>query len=130
MVMVLRESDQIREEAAREDLARLQGAWGFVAGRREAHITVSGDVFEMTFRTGEVYRGTLTLDPTCRPREMDLRIEGGPDGHAGKDALAIYQFDGDHLIWATGRPGTGERPGVFPQDDEAGKLCLIFRREA
>jgi uncharacterized protein (TIGR03067 family) len=125
---ILRETDLVREEAALRDRQRLQGGWRRVAGTREAHLAVTGDRFVMAFRTGEVYEGTFTLDPTCRPRELDLHIEKAQDAHAGKDALAIYQFDGDHLIFASGMPGSGERPAVFPHEGETGRLCLIFRR--
>ncbi len=128
MQTTLRESDLVREEAAQRDWQRLQGGWNRVAGTREAHLAITGDRFVMVFRTGEVYEGTFTLDATCRPREIDLHIDRAPDGHIGKDALAIYQFDGDHLIWASGQPGSGDRPSVFPHESESGRLCLIFRR--
>jgi uncharacterized protein (TIGR03067 family) len=126
---VLRENEQFRAEAAQRDLERLQGAWGFVTGRREARLVVTGNSFAMRFANGEAYSGTFSLDPTCRPREMDLQIDEGREGHRGKQALAIYQFDGDHLIWATGEPGSGQRPDAFPHEPGGEHLCIIFRRE-
>ena len=128
MQQTLRESDRARDEEARRDRERLQGDWRSVSDRREAELTITGDAFVMAFRSGESYEGIFHLDPTCRPREIDLRITDGPAEHRGLGALAIYQIDGDHLIWATGRPGTGERPGSFPHEGDPGQLCLIFRR--
>ena len=69
---------QAREEAARKDGERLQGVWSFVSGKREAELLISGDHFTMRFRTGDIYVGRLTVDPTHKPRAMDLVIEDGP----------------------------------------------------
>jgi uncharacterized protein (TIGR03067 family) len=120
--------DRVREDAARRDLERLQGSWSFVSGQREAQLLVSGEHFTMRFRNGDIYVGTCSLDPTSRPRAMDMRIDEGPEPHRGKTALAIYEFDGDHLIWCPGPPG-GERLRAFPPGDAPGYLCIIFRRD-
>jgi uncharacterized protein (TIGR03067 family) len=116
-------------EAARRDRDRLQGSWVFVSGTREAQLQIAGDQFTMRFRTGDVYSGTLLVDPTHKPRAMDLLIAEGPERHRGKTALAIYEFDGDHLIWCPAEPGHCERLRAFPPDGHRGHLCLIFRRE-
>ncbi|MFO0845732.1 MAG: TIGR03067 domain-containing protein [Gemmataceae bacterium] len=121
--------DRVREDAARRDLERLQGSWSFVSGQREAQLLISGGHFTMRFRNGDTYVGTCSLDPTSRPRAMDLRIDEGPEPHRGKTALAIYEFDGDHLIWCPAPPGAGERPRAFPPGDDPGHLCLVFRRD-
>src|SRR5688500_13512690 len=105
-VETLPDRDQARQDAARRDRERLQGTWGFVSGRREAELIVCGDHYTMRFRNGDVYVGTFQLDPTSRPRAMDLVIREGPDAFRGKTALAIYEFDGDHLIWCPAEPGS------------------------
>jgi uncharacterized protein (TIGR03067 family) len=110
------------------DLERLQGTWRYVSGWREARLEVRDDWFHMEFANGTVYNGTVSLDPHARPRAMDLRIEEGPAKHAGKLCLAIYQFDGDHLIWAPGEPGSGERPEAFPAHSDPEHLCVVFVR--
>ena len=46
--------EQARQEAARRDKERLQGPWTFLAGRREADLSVNGERFVMRFRNGEV----------------------------------------------------------------------------
>jgi uncharacterized protein (TIGR03067 family) len=128
MQLLMREMEKAREEAANRDRERLQGGWRFVAGQREASLIVSGDQYTMRFRNGDHYEGTLTLDPTCRPRAMDLTIDDGPVEHRGKPVVAIYQFDGDHLIWCPAPPGDTRRPEAFPTTDNSQALCLIFRR--
>jgi uncharacterized protein (TIGR03067 family) len=120
---------RVREEAARRDRERLQGTWSFVSGKREAQLLISGEHFTMRFRNGDIYVGTFTLDPTHRPRAMDLVIHEGPEQYRGKTALAIYEMDGEHLIWCPADPGREDRLGAFPPVDDFSHLCIIFRRE-
>jgi uncharacterized protein (TIGR03067 family) len=117
-----------REEAARRDRERLQGTWSFVSGKREAQLMISGDHFTMRFRNGDIYVGTFTVDPTNRPRAMDLVIQEGPEQYRGKTALAIYEMDGEHLIWCPAEPGRESRLRSFPPEDDLGHLCIIFKR--
>ncbi|MFQ3594256.1 MAG: TIGR03067 domain-containing protein [Gemmataceae bacterium] len=127
MQAVLSSLTRAREEAAQRDMERLQGGWRFVAGPRYATLIIQGDQYLMRFRNGDQYEGSLSLDPCCRPRAMDMTITDGPEHHRGKRVLAIYQFDGDHLIWSPGVPGEAVRPEAFPPLDGSA-LCLIFRR--
>jgi len=118
-----------REEAARRDRDRMQGVWKFLSGKREASLLISGDHFTMHFRNGDVYVGTFTLDATAKPKAMDLTIREGPEAYRGKTALAIYEFDADHLIWCPAEPGREDRLRAFPAMDDQGHLCIIFKRE-
>jgi uncharacterized protein (TIGR03067 family) len=129
-VTAIVDRDRVREEAARRDLERLQGTWVYLSGQREAQLLISGEHFTVRFRNGDIYVGTCALDPMSRPRAMDMRIQEGPEPHRGKTSLAIYEFDGDHLIWCPGSPGAGERLRAFPPGDDREHLCIIFRREA
>lgn len=121
--------DRAREEAARRDRDRIQGGWTFLTGKREAQLLISGEHFTMRFRNGDIYVGTYTIDAMARPKAMDMTITEGPEPHRGKTALAIYEFDGDHLIWCPAEPGSEERHRTFPGQDTVGQLCIIFRRE-
>jgi uncharacterized protein (TIGR03067 family) len=121
--------DRAREEAARRDRDRMQGVWKFVSGTREAQLLISGEHFTMRFRNGDIYVGTYTLNAHARPKAMDLTINEGPEQYRGKTALAIYEFDGDHLIWCPAEPGREDRLRAFPPEDDFGHLCIIFRRE-
>src|SRR5262249_27043272 len=53
------ELDVLKDEAARKDRDRLQGAWAFVSGRREARLLFVGDHFIVNFTGGDVYVGTF-----------------------------------------------------------------------
>jgi uncharacterized protein (TIGR03067 family) len=120
--------DRARTEAAHRDRQRLQGTWNFLAGKREAQLLVVGEHYTLIFKNGEIYKGTLILDPTHHPREMDLVVEEGPQ-YQGLTTQAIYEIDGDHLIWSPARPGSTDRPRIFPSHETAGQLCIVFRRE-
>jgi uncharacterized protein (TIGR03067 family) len=129
LVNAVLDPDRVREEAARKDKERLQGVWNFVSGKRQAELLVSGDHFTMRFRNGDLYVGRFTVDPTNKPRAMDLVIEDGPEPYRGKTSMAIYEFDGDHLIWCPSTPGGSQRMRAFPPDDDPEHLCIIFRRQ-
>ncbi len=121
--------DVAAENEVLTDLERLQGAWEFVAGRREAEFIFSGYLFAVRFKDGDTYLGTFRLDPQQQPKTMDMRIDEGPDRHRGKIARCIYELAGDTLRWCTGDPGTEERPGTFPEENAPKYLSLRLRRE-
>jgi uncharacterized protein (TIGR03067 family) len=120
---------EVKEAAAARDRERLQGVWNFITGRRKARLVIDAGRFTMTFSSGEVYRGTFGLNPTARPKAMDMVVEEGPEKHRGKTALCIYALDGPHLVWAPGDPGAGKRPTAFPPSESREPLCLVFRKE-
>jgi uncharacterized protein (TIGR03067 family) len=129
MATLLLDPDLFKESAARKDKESLQGTWEFVAGIREAQLLIAGDHFTVRFKTGEIYVGTYHLDPSRKPKAMDLTITEGPERHRGKTSLAIYDLDGDHLIWCPAEPGVGDRLRAFPPEEDSKHLCLIFRRD-
>jgi uncharacterized protein (TIGR03067 family) len=117
----------VREDLAKLDRDRLQGTWTFVSGNREAQLAIADDHFTVSFKNGAVYLGTFRLDPTHKPKAMDMLIVEGPEGK-GQTALAIYALDGDHLIWCPAKPGAAERPRYFPPAENKEPLCIVFHR--
>jgi uncharacterized protein (TIGR03067 family) len=129
MDTLLLDPDVAREAAIERDKERLQGTWNFVSGIREAQMFIAGDHFTVKFKNGDIYLGVYTIDPTTKPKMMDMTIHEGPVKHRGKTSLVIYELDGDHLIWCPAEPGTGNRLAAFPPDDDTRHLCIVFRRE-
>jgi len=127
MVAMLVE-DNVLTDLARREQEKLQGRWLFVAGAREADLLIMGNLFTVRFRNGESYRGKFTLDPTHRPKGMDMRITEGPERHHGKIARAIYALDGKHLIWCPNKPGLDDPLPFFPPPGDTEHLCIVFRR--
>ena len=120
--------ERVREERTRIDRERLQGRWIALSGRRAAQMHVEDDQFVLSFRNGDIYAGTLSLDPTQRPSAVDLHIDEGPTHHQNKSSPAIYGFDGEHLILSPATPGADSRPAAFPPEGDDTRLCLVFRR--
>jgi uncharacterized protein (TIGR03067 family) len=116
------------EELARREQERLQGRWVFMSGIREAELLIMGNLYTVRFKNGDAYRGRFTLDPTHKPKSMDMRIIEGPARHLGKVARAIYALDGKHLIWCPNKPGLEEPLPFFPPPDDQEHLCIVFRR--
>jgi uncharacterized protein (TIGR03067 family) len=129
MDTLLLDLDLAREAAICKDKERLQGTWNYVSGIRAAQMLIAGEHFTVKFANGDIYLGVYTLDPTAKPKMMDMTIQEGPDKHRGKTSLVIYELDGEHLIWCPAEPGTGNRRAAFPPDDDTQHLCIVFRRE-
>jgi uncharacterized protein (TIGR03067 family) len=127
-MLLVADRERVREERTRIDRERLQGRWIALSGRRAAQMHIEDDQFVLSFRNGDVYSGTLILDPTQHPRAVDLLIDEGPTHHQNKLSLAIYEFDGEHLILSPATPGTDSRPRAFPPEGDETRLCLVFRR--
>ena len=129
MVALQTENDTLQGTLARKDLAKLQGTWHYAAGTRVADLVVSDDGFTIRFKNGDVYAGTFRLDPTHRPKAIDLTIADGPDRHMGKESLGLYVLDGHRLELCPGVPGSGERLAALPGPDDRETLWIVFERE-
>jgi uncharacterized protein (TIGR03067 family) len=117
------------ERGARTDLERLQGAWVTVAGRRPGLLLIAGHAFAIHFRDGDIYMGSLDVEPDEQPRLMHMRIGEGPLRHRGEIAPCIYEVDGDELRWCAAEPGSEVRLTAFPPVEDRRYLCMVFRRE-
>jgi uncharacterized protein (TIGR03067 family) len=126
---VLLHDPAAREAVTARERERLQGVWNFFTGRRKVQLLLDGDHFTAKFNNGDVYVGTFDLDPTKKPKAMDMTIADGPERHKGSVARCIYALDGDHLVWCPAEPGADARPQAFPPTDSQDFLCVVFRRE-
>jgi uncharacterized protein (TIGR03067 family) len=62
--------------------------------RKTIKLVIQGDEYTVTVGT-EVDRGTLKLDPSAKPKAMDVTGTEGPN--KGRTILAIYERSGDTL---------------------------------
>jgi uncharacterized protein (TIGR03067 family) len=87
----------------RQDLDLLQGSWSVTAleveGLKmpaatlaEARIVVKGNRFTST-GMGAVYKGTLELDASKSPRQLNMKFDAGPE--KGNTNPGIYELHGD-----------------------------------
>jgi len=110
------------------DAKKLEGTWKIVTFETSRKQPTEEDlqkgrvVFQdgmMILRgTGKEEKGTVKLDPTKKPKEMDLAVNDGKE-----TALFIYEIDGDNLKLCWRKPGGG-RPTTFTGKDNSGYMVL------
>jgi len=88
-----------------QDLELLQGSWSITSLSMEGQelpasmfangsIVVKGNRFT-SLGMGAVYEGTLTLDSSANPRQLDMNFDAGPE--KGNVNFCIYEISGE--IW-------------------------------
>src|SRR5690349_15928285 len=109
-----------KEEAAKEDLKKMTGTWTMVSGAEDgkqlpkktvkaAMLRIKGE--EHTVKVGDdTMKGTHKLDPTKKPRTIDVQDTEGPS--KDKTLRGIYQFKDDEFSVCFAAPGK-ERPSEF-----------------
>jgi uncharacterized protein (TIGR03067 family) len=109
-----------KDEAAKKDAERLQGAWERVAIINGANrygpnpddvLTFRGNQFEVRESGKLTLAGTLEIiDTTSQPKQMDLVCTEGR--HKGKRLRAVYKLDGNRLETCTDS-GDDQRPTML-----------------
>jgi len=85
----------------RVDLDLIQGTWAVAELEMEgqtisggmlsnARVEVTGNRFS-SLGMGAVYEGTLTLDDSANPHQLDMKFDAGPE--KGNTNLGIYELD-------------------------------------
>jgi len=116
--------------------ASLDGTWKVAAAETDGSavggenlegmsVTMKGNsyVFHSNDQTSH---GTVSLDPSKQPKEIDIQPTDGPD--EGKTLLGIYDVgaSGWRLCYAqAGKP----RPGTFSTEQDSGRLMVTYRRD-
>jgi uncharacterized protein (TIGR03067 family) len=126
-----------RREAAKKDLAKLQGVWIMTSMETEGHV-LAPEEFEgrnslyegdtLALRAGETVRrrGIVTLDPTRTPKAMNTWDADGP--YADQTLPGIYELEGDTLKVCFARPGE-PRPSKFTSKEGNGFLVCTYKRK-
>jgi uncharacterized protein (TIGR03067 family) len=123
--------------ARADDLKAMEGKWkpesaeiggkkiDEVAELKELLITITGDRYEVVIKD-KTDRGSLKLDETKTPRQMDATDTEGDD--AGKVIKAIYELKDDTLRVCYAMKGD-ERPTEFATKEGSPLLLITYRRE-
>jgi uncharacterized protein (TIGR03067 family) len=117
------------------DLEKLQGTWNISALEVEgnstpeamlenAQVTVKGKRFTST-GMGAKYEGSLKLDSSANPRQIDMQFDAGPEH--GNVNLGIYQLDGDTWKLCLAMRGT-VRPKRFASTSGSGLALETLTR--
>jgi uncharacterized protein (TIGR03067 family) len=117
------------------DLDRIQGCWTVAAlevdgqtvpdaARSNARVVVEGNRFSNT-GMGAVYKGTIEIDPSARPRRLDMLFDAGPE--KGNKNLGIYELDGDEWKICLATRGA-VRPSSFATTPGSGLALEVLAR--
>jgi uncharacterized protein (TIGR03067 family) len=122
------------QESAKDELAKLQGAWKIVTHERDgkpvatdknARVVMNGNKFVTKAGDKVLREGTLKLDPAQKPPAIDVTYTEGP--FKGQTLKGVYELDGDSWKICYGEPGE-ERPKQIPARAGKGQLLLILER--
>lgn len=125
------------DDAAKKDLALLQGEWSMVSfeidGRKSAPEDVKkgkricqGNETTLTSDGQLFFKARFTLDPTKKPKAIDyMSLEGAWNG---KSLQGIYEVEGDMLKFCLAEPGV-DRPKEFSANQGSGHVVVVWKRD-
>jgi uncharacterized protein (TIGR03067 family) len=113
------------KDVSKQELEGLQGEWKLVSATRDGKdmpqetvktftCIIKGDKFTISRDGKAVEEGTLKLDTTKKPKQINMALGAGK-----KTALGIYQFSGDTYKLCYAAPGKG-RPKKFGAPEGTG----------
>jgi uncharacterized protein (TIGR03067 family) len=123
-------------EAAKKDLAKLQGEWTMVSGQRDGQ-DLPADVVdnarrilkddEVTVKVNDqvFLKAKITIDPSKKPKTIDYTVSEGDN--QGKKMLGIYEVNGDTAKFCSAGPGQ-ERPTDFTAKEGSGRTLSVWKR--
>src|SRR5580765_1743333 len=109
----------------KKDRKALQGLWKSSEDNRAGITSIhfDGDKVVVTFKGDVTAIGIATLDPTKKPKTIDIKVTGGTSEDAKKDkdkvSVGIYDVDGGKLRWHANKPGEDDRPKDFEKATHA-----------
>jgi uncharacterized protein (TIGR03067 family) len=126
-----------KEDDAKKDREALQGTWKIVSSEedgktqeeaKESMVDFQKDTF--TIKRGDelVAKGTFKLDPSKKPKTIDIRITEGPrEGDKGLEYHGIYEVDKDTMRWCMNTEGK-DRPKEFTTKEGTNHSLLTLKR--
>jgi uncharacterized protein (TIGR03067 family) len=120
-----------QDKAGAGDKDKIQDTWGVASGKAkgkdlpadfisDVKFVFAGDKLTM-IKMGKKMEWTFKLDPTKKPKEIDVKFEDG----TGK---GIYELDGDTLKIAHGEMGD-PRPTDFVSKEGSQVSVIVLMRE-
>jgi uncharacterized protein (TIGR03067 family) len=125
------------EQAAKKDLAQLQGEWSMISGsadgeampesmRKQMKRVCKGDEVTVTLGSQVFLKAKITTDPSKNPKAIDYQMTEGFT--KGKTQLGIYELDGDTFKSSFSAVGA-ERPKDFTSKPGDGRTVSVWKRE-
>jgi uncharacterized protein (TIGR03067 family) len=131
-----RVKEKADEKPIKGDLARFQGTWTASAGDNDEVVitmTVKANTYTAKWDSGDgtkvELKGELRMNDEAKPNKtIDFFNSKRNDGEDVKDALGIYEFDGDKIKLCAGDGGE-ERPTEFKKGSDGTPHLLTFTRK-
>ena len=128
------------KDDVKKDQEALQGAWRAESSERggkaqgeeaKEHLLVfEKDTFTIKRGDQVLLRGTFKLDPTKKPKAIDMTVtEGRGDDDKGKEVHGIYELTKDGLRWCASEPGNADRPKEFTTKEGSKDLLVTLKKE-
>lgn len=119
-----------------EELKKLDGVWKVSTGElggnplpeefaKSLTLTLEGGKYKVLVGVQED-KGTCTIDPSKKPKELDIKGEEGPN--KGKTIPCIYELDGDTLKVCYDLSGK-KRPAEFKTEKDTLLYLAIYKRQ-
>ncbi|QDT28358.1 TIGR03067 domain-containing protein [Gimesia panareensis] len=130
-------ADDARAKAIQKDRNQIAGTWKIVALTVNGNKSKDEDAQKLTVVNGadgtwslrsegnEIVRGTTSIDPTLKPKTIDIQPTTG--GDKGKTYLGIYDL-GESTRKLCFAPAGIERPTVFKSSPGDGRILVKFER--
>ena len=129
-------ADDGKKEPMDMDYAKLEGTWRVISLEvdgmkiaeetiKDSRLVIKGKEFTMKEKIA-TYRGTFTIDPSKKPKTIDIKFTAGPE--KGNSSLGIYQLEGDDLklcLTITAK----DRPTEFAAKPKSGHGFEVLKRE-
>jgi uncharacterized protein (TIGR03067 family) len=126
-----------KDDLAKKDLDAMKGTWKAVSGEEDGKavqeddakkfkLVVDGDKYTFTVEGVSEEQGTIKLDPSQKPRAIDVMILSGDD--KGKSQHGLYEVEGDTLKLCFTPPGR-ERPKELAGKEGTNATLFVFKRQ-
>lgn len=136
LVIALLVGANAADKEAPKDAKALDGTWKLVGGEadgkalaekdlKDGKLVLKGDQYTVALADKGIVKGTQKLDPTKKPRTIDITDSSGPN--KGKTCLGIYQLEGDEFRVAFASPGK-PRPTKFAAAADSGQWVHVWKR--
>jgi uncharacterized protein (TIGR03067 family) len=123
-------------EAAKKDIAQLQGEWSMVSGSADGQSmpdqmvkqmkrVCKGDEITTTMGGQLFFKARIRVDPSKKPKTIDYQMTDGLT--KGKEQLGIYEVDGNTFRSCFGKPGAA-RPADFTSKPGDGRTVSAWKR--
>ena len=125
------------DDAAKKDLAQLQGEWSMVSleigGRalppeevKKGKRSCQGNETTLTSDGQLLIKAKFTLDPAKKPKAIDYQsLEGA---WKGMSLLGIYEVEGDTLKFCVAESGV-DRPKEFSAKQGSHQILVVWKRQ-